>query len=65
MMKQMTLATVKGFEVHGRATRKAEFLARMERQVPWAAMCGLIEPHYPRPATGDLLSDWSACCGCI
>ncbi len=32
-MKQMTLATAKGFEVHGRATRKAEFLTRMEALV--------------------------------
>jgi len=28
-MKQMTLAVAKGFEVHGRVTRKAAFLARM------------------------------------
>ena len=35
-MKQMTLAAEKGFVVHGRATRKAEFLARMEALVPWA-----------------------------
>jgi len=36
-MKQMTLAAAKvakGFEIHGRATRKAEFLARMETLVP-------------------------------
>jgi hypothetical protein len=35
-MKQMTLAAAKGFEVHGRATRKAAFLLRMEGLVPWA-----------------------------
>jgi transcriptional regulator with XRE-family HTH domain len=29
-MKQMTLAAMQGFEKHSRATRKAEFLARME-----------------------------------
>ena len=52
MMKQMTLATAKGFEVHGRPTRKAEFLARMERLVPWAQMCALIEPHYPKAGNG-------------
>ena len=51
-MKQMTLATVKGFEVHGRATRKAEFLARMEALVPWAEFCALIEPHYPKAGNG-------------
>jgi hypothetical protein len=41
----MTLATIKEFEVHGRATRKAAFLARMEMLVPWTAFYALIEPH--------------------
>jgi IS5 family transposase len=48
----MTLAAGKGFEVHGRATRKAEFLARMEALVPWAQFCALIEPHYPKAGNG-------------
>jgi transposase, IS5 family len=48
----MTLATVKGFEKHGRATRKAEFLARMEALVPWAQFCAVIEPHYPKAGNG-------------
>ena len=51
-MKQMTFAGAKGFEVHGRATRKAEFLARMDALVPWAEFCALIEPHYPRAGNG-------------
>ena len=51
-MKQMTLAAAKGFEVHGRTTRKAEFLARMEALLPWAQMCALIEPHYPKAGNG-------------
>ena len=51
-MKQMTLASAKGFEVHGRATRKAEFLGRMETLVPWVQMCALIEPHYPKAGNG-------------
>ena len=51
-MKQMTLATAKGFEVHGRATRKAEFLARMEALVPWSHFCAVIEPHYPKAGNG-------------
>lgn len=51
-MKQMTLAAAKGFEVHGRATRKAEFLARMEALVPWSEFCTLIEPHYPKAGNG-------------
>jgi IS5 family transposase len=52
IVKQMTFATSKGFEVHGRATRKAEFLARMEALVPWGAFCALIEPHYPKAGSG-------------
>ena len=51
-MKQMTLAAAKGFEVHGRATRKAAFLAKMEALVPWADVCALIEPHYPKAGNG-------------
>ena len=51
-MKQMTLAAGKGFEVHGRATRKAAFLARMEALVPWAEFCKLIEPHYAKVGNG-------------
>ena len=51
-MKQMTLAAAKGFEKHSRATRKAEFLARMEGLMPWAEFCALIEPHYPKAGNG-------------
>ena len=51
-MKQMTLATAKGFEAHGRATRKAAFLARMEALVPWGQFCAVIEPHYPKAGNG-------------
>ena len=46
-MKQMTLATFKGFEVHGRATRKAAFLACMEMLVPWAVFCALMRTALP------------------
>src|SRR5690242_12092661 len=48
----MTFAGAKGFEVHGRATRKAQFLARMETLVPWREFCALIEPHYPKAGNG-------------
>ena len=51
-MKQMTLAAGKGFDKHARATRKAEFLARMQALVPWAEFCALIEPHYPKAGNG-------------
>ena len=51
-MKQMTLAAMKGFEKHRRATRKAEFLARMEKLMPWAEFSALIEPYYPKAGNG-------------
>jgi len=51
-MKQMTLAAWKGFEKHKRATRKAEFLVRMEGLMPWAEFCTVIEPHYPKAGNG-------------
>ena len=51
-MNQMTLATIEGFEVHGRATRKASFLARMEMLVPWTAFYALIELHYLKTGNG-------------
>ena len=51
-MKQMTLAAAKGFEKRNRATRKAEFLARMESLMPWAEFCTVIEPHYPKAGNG-------------
>ena len=50
-MKQTTLATA-GFEAFSKTTRKAAFLARMERLVPWAALMGLIKPHYPKAGNG-------------
>src|SRR5690348_4048401 len=50
-MKQLTLAAV-GFERYARTTRRAEFLAEMERVVPWPALCALIEPSYPKPGNG-------------
>ena len=49
---QMTLATGRGFDKHARATRKAEFLAKMETLMPWAEFCALIEPHYPKAGNG-------------
>ena len=50
-MKQMTLATA-GFERYGKTTRRAVFLAEMERVVPWSDLCALIEPVYPKPGNG-------------
>jgi len=50
-MKQLTLAA-KGFERYAKTTRRARFLAEMERVVPWPALCGLIEPFYPKAGNG-------------
>src|SRR5689334_839595 len=50
-MKQLTLAAV-GFERYAKTTRRAGFLAEMERVVQWSALCELIEPFYPKPGNG-------------
>jgi transposase, IS5 family len=50
-MKQMTLAT-SGFERYAKTTRRAAFLAEMNRVVPWAELCALIGPVYPKPGNG-------------
>jgi IS5 family transposase len=46
-MKQMTLGST-GFEKYGKTTRRAQFLAEMDQVVPWAELCALIEPVYPK-----------------
>jgi transposase, IS5 family len=50
-MKQMSLAP-SGFEKSAKRTRKREFLAEMDRVVPWAALEALIAPHYGQARTG-------------
>jgi IS5 family transposase len=50
-MRQLSLATA-GFEKHGKTTRRAVFLAEMDRVVPWAELCAVVEPHYPKPGKG-------------
>jgi len=42
----MTLAG-SGFEKYAKTTRRAQFLAEMERVVPWSELCALLEPVYP------------------
>ena len=48
--RQMTLAMASdsGFERHRKPTRRDEFLAQMDQVVPWAALCELIAPVYPK-----------------
>jgi transposase, IS5 family len=50
--KQRTLAMMTGFERYTKKTRRAIFLEEMEQVVPWAKLCGLIEPYYPKPGNG-------------
>ncbi|MDO8535303.1 MAG: IS5 family transposase [Xanthobacteraceae bacterium] len=50
-MKQMTLST-SGFDKYTKTTRRAVFLSEMQRVVPWAELCALIEPVYPKPGNG-------------
>lgn len=50
-MRQLTLSTG-GFDRYGKTTRRAAFLAEMDRVVPWAALCALIEPVYPKAGNG-------------
>ena len=55
-MKQQTLAMAAhhetGFEQHRRPTRRDEFLDTMNRIVPRAELCAVIEPHYPKRGNG-------------
>jgi len=48
---QLTLAGA-GFEKYTKTTRRAQFLAEMDRVVPWRELCVPIEPVYPKPGNG-------------
>jgi transposase, IS5 family len=45
-MKTQTLA---GFDRYGKTTKRAVFLAQMDKAVPWRDLCALVEPVYPKP----------------
>jgi len=55
-MKQQTLAMAAdqgaGFEQYRRRTKREDFLDAMDAIVPWAALCAVIEPHYPKAGNG-------------
>ena len=55
-MKQQTLAMAAdqgaGFERFRRRTKREDFLDAMDAIVPWAALCSVIEPHYPKAGNG-------------
>ena len=50
-MKQITLAS-SGFEKHSKTTKRGVFLSEMDRVVPWALLCALIQPVYPKGDNG-------------
>mgnify|MGYP005819345417 CR=1 FL=1 len=41
-----------GFEQYTKKTRRAAFLEEMNQVVPWAELCALIEPYYPKAGNG-------------
>src|SRR5262249_55426257 len=49
--RQITLAGT-GFEKYTKTTRRAQFLAEMDRVVPWRELCARIEPVYPKAGNG-------------
>ena len=55
-MKQQTLAMAADhnaqYEQYRKPTRRDVFLATMEQIVPWAQLCSVIEPHYPKAGNG-------------
>jgi hypothetical protein len=51
-MRQMTLAHQAEFQRYSKKTRREQFLDEMDTVMPWAALVGLIEPHYPKGETG-------------
>jgi transposase, IS5 family len=50
-VKQTTFS-ISGFDKYTKTTRRAAFLAAMDQVVPWAGLCALIEPVYPKPGNG-------------
>src|SRR5262249_10777851 len=48
---QLTLAGT-GFDKYTKTTRRAQFLAEMDRVVPWRELCARIDRVYPKPGNG-------------
>lgn len=46
-MKQQSLG-VNGLEKYRKQTRKEIFLGQMDEMLPWAELCKIIEPFYPK-----------------
>ena len=50
-MRQLTLSTV-NFDKHSKLTRRAKFLAEMDRVAPWGELWAIIAPYYPKAGNG-------------
>jgi transposase, IS5 family len=46
-MKQVSMSMT-GYFDKGKKTKREQFLSEMDQVVPWARLCALIEPHYPK-----------------
>ena len=51
MEKQMSFAQSE-YAGKKKVTRRERFLGEMEKVVPWARLCGVIAPHYPKGERG-------------
>lgn len=49
-MRQQSLG-VPGFEKYRKQTGKEIFPGQMEEMLPWAELCDIIEPFYPKAST--------------
>lgn len=47
-MKTQLSLTMIGYFEKKKKTRRAQFLDEMDRAIPWARLCAVIEPHYPK-----------------
>ena len=36
------------FDKYSKRTQKENFLAKMDKLIPWQVLCAVIEPHYPK-----------------
>lgn len=50
-MKQTTFESL-AWKHKGKVTRRERFLSEMDAVIPWKALVGLIQPHYPKAGNG-------------
>lgn len=54
-MKQQSMG--RGFDEFAKTTRRGQFLAEMDRIVPWKAFRARVAPHYPKAGGGQPAKD--------